>query len=864
MEIVNKLGFDASGAIAELQKLDQTLAQFQSRLQGTAGAANQFGSASKSVAKSFATIGTASNATANNVQSNVARMTTSLQLLSRVVFTQAIVRSLSTLRNSFKATAAEAADFQRGISLIQTIDDSKQSFDQLSASVRQLSDEFNIPLAEAVAGVYQTISNQVGDAGESFLFTSRAAEFAKATNSSLSSSVDLLSAALKSYGLQASDTERVAGVLFKTIDLGRVQADELANSFGRVGPIAADLGVSFEEVNSALAAITVRGSNTSEALTQVRAIMTALIKPSDAMEAALAKLGVSSGEAAIEAFGLFGTLEKLKAASGGSATAMAALFPNVRGLAGASSLLGDGLAQATLNLREMEAAGASLLKQKFGQAIANDGETVRREFNAIKNAVVTELGGALLDATKRFFQATDATKGLTGAIVAAKPAVDNIAAAMGLLIGQLAAAKAGAGGLAKALNLVAGVQLAQGIGDTLGGLLGDEIHERQSESIRALEAANAEELRGFTETQKAKVDAANRANQEIVESAKRFAQQARAAGIGPDQVAAALDATEGVTALEEIFGRQITTLEQYAKALEIASAKVAELKQQQLTAAQATAQGSNLQAEIAETLQRITERERTNFGGEFSEGMRAQLQSLVALFQEAAKSGQLTEEKLRQLAQFGQDFASQVESGGLLGTAFATDLNLLSEALAKLQQLKALQAQSSADPALTAQLTRLEAVLAQNPAGQFSSTTASMNAAVSPSQAIAAAWERAAAAAERAAAAALRAARAPKAKAFGGMAHLASGGLARGIDTIPAMLSPGEFVMNAQSSRKFYAQLQAMNAGQTPAFRQDGGSVSNDNSTTIGDIHLHSDPANVRELMQDIRREQRRGTARLN
>ena len=65
---------------------------------------------------------------------------------------------------------------------------------------------------------------------------------------------------------------------------------------------------------------------------------------------------------------------------------------------------------------------------------------------------------------------------------------------------------------------------------------------------------------------------------------------------------------------------------------------------------------------------------------------------------------------------------------------------------------------------------------------------------------------------------------------FGYVAHggpiryFGSGGFsARGTDTRPAMLSAGEFVMNAQSTRKFYSQLVAMNAGISPVYRSQGG-----------------------------------------
>lgn len=134
---------------------------------------------------------------------------------------------------------------------------------------------------------------------------------------------------------------------------------------------------------------------------------------------------------------------------------------------------------------------------------------------------------------------------------------------------------------------------------------------------------------------------------------------------------------------------------------------------------------------------------------------------------------------------------------------------------------------------------------------------------VQPVKAIADAWERAAVAAERAAAAGGGSA---TNQAFGGMMHFAGGGFApRGVDTIPTMLSPGEFVMNAKSSRKFYSQLQAMNAGQTPAYRESGGSV-----TTVGDTNVNisvsgaADPALTGdEIIRRINRVQRQNINRI-
>ena len=93
--------------------------------------------------------------------------------------------------------------------------------------------------------------------------------------------------------------------------------------------------------------------------------------------------------------------------------------------------------------------------------------------------------------------------------------------------------------------------------------------------------------------------------------------------------------------------------------------------------------------------------------------------------------------------------------------------------------------------------------------------------------------------------------------AHGGVAYLASGG--RGTDTINAMLSPGEMVMNSAASNKFATQLSAMNAGIQPTYNQSS------NVTNVGDIHVSvnggkTGQQTVREIAAGLRREVRRGT----
>ena len=93
---------------------------------------------------------------------------------------------------------------------------------------------------------------------------------------------------------------------------------------------------------------------------------------------------------------------------------------------------------------------------------------------------------------------------------------------------------------------------------------------------------------------------------------------------------------------------------------------------------------------------------------------------------------------------------------------------------------------------------------------------------------------------------------------FGGIVHRAFGGqLTRGMDSQLVAASPGEMIVNSRSASRFFSQLQAMNAGQNPVFRNEGGPVTN-----VGDINVNisnpTGPIDGRQIADSLRRELRR------
>jgi TP901 family phage tail tape measure protein len=63
--------------------------------------------------------------------------------------------------------------------------------------------------------------------------------------------------------------------------------------------------------------------------------------------------------------------------------------------------------------------------------------------------------------------------------------------------------------------------------------------------------------------------------------------------------------------------------------------------------------------------------------------------------------------------------------------------------------------------------------------------------------------------------------------------YFADGGAAKGTDTVPAMLTPGEFVVNSASSKRFAPMLEAMNSGSFRYYTPEAPVVANDFSQPV-------------------------------
>lgn len=469
------------------------------------GVDNDIANSLNNVQKSYKRLGqTARKETeklANNTIKNVQRITVSFDTFVRIISTQLIIKALNKIQNAFSDAARASIQFEKSIARIKTIGPELGDLDQISKQIRGISDAFGLDLQSVSEAAFERISNQVGTANQSISRLAEVAKFAAATGTELADGVGLADSVINATGKTIEDTGEILSKFFKVIDLGRVEADQLRNTLGRVLPVGTKLGVTYEEIGAALAEITVQGVNTNEAFTQIRGILNALQKPTDAMKEALQELGFSEAEAAVRTLGLGKLLAELEKTTEGSANAFSKLFPNIRGITGATILANNEAEGFRTTLDKLNDTTDEFLDEKFQIVFETNAARVEREVNKLSNAVKVDLGKAVTSATSALFGLIGADRIIT-VVTNLTPAIVGLGAAMSVIATRAGAAQLGlvkltdelgnttkaAAAFSKVSKGIALATVAATLGNQLGNLIGDAIFKGATDGLDKLQA----------------------------------------------------------------------------------------------------------------------------------------------------------------------------------------------------------------------------------------------------------------------------------------------------------------------------------------------------------------------------------------
>lgn len=383
--------------------------------------------------------------------------------------TQAVGKNLSTKLTLPLALAGGAAlklgvDFDKSMTKIQSlVGVAAADVDKMGETAKKMATDTGKSAAEAAEALFFITS--AGLRGKEATDVLNASLKAAAVGLGETATVaDLATSAMNAYGSANLNAEAATDIMVSAVREGKLEASELAQSMGAVLPVASNMGVKFHEVGAAFAALSRTGTGAAEAATQIRSILTSLLKPTKGAEDQLNALGLSSAglRQSLKEDGLLATLEILKQKFEGNDTAAQNVFGNVRALSGVMDLLGAGVDSTRAIFDAMNDTQGATAKA-FAVTSESASFKLTKGLNSVKIAL-TEVGAVLLDSlvpliegftktvitiTKKFNELDKSTKKIILAI-------GGIAAVIGPILILIGKMSSGFGALIKALPLVAG------------------------------------------------------------------------------------------------------------------------------------------------------------------------------------------------------------------------------------------------------------------------------------------------------------------------------------------------------------------------------------------------------------------------
>ncbi|MGN0252297.1 MAG: phage tail tape measure protein [Oliverpabstia sp.] len=362
-----------------------------------------------------------------------------------------------------------ALDFEDGIANINTLLDDDSHLEGYKNTVRKLSDDTGMSISTMTDGMYQAISS-LGDGGkETEKIFGTMAKSAKAGGAEVADSVSLISAGMKGYGSVNDETaQKISDLAFMTAKLGVTTFPEMAKSMQPLFPLSSSLGISLEELFGTMATGTGVTGNTAEVSTQLKAVLSNLMKPTEAMQGLIEKYGYSNATAMIESEGLSGVLKILQDETGGQSDKMAELFSSTEALTLMTALTGAQFDTFNEKLGQMgDVSGTT--EEAMGK-LETKGDSIRKTMNLAKNTLM-ETGTVLMDSLAPVIvDVADGVKNLTEGFSKLNPEQQQTILKIAGIVAIAGPLLIGIGKVTTGISSVIGVagKLTSGIGGLIG------------------------------------------------------------------------------------------------------------------------------------------------------------------------------------------------------------------------------------------------------------------------------------------------------------------------------------------------------------------------------------------------------------
>lgn len=301
-------------------------------------------------------------------------------------------RTVRTFSATIGAAVAPAIALESGLAKINTVlPEGTKSLESFKNEILAFQSNFGSKQEDVIRGYYDMLQSGAVDAADSTNLMTVAQKMAVAGFSTSDKMIQGLISVLANYNMEAKDAARIADLMAIANMNGRVSIEGLADNIGQVAGLANMMNISLEETMSAMSTISMATSNSAEAMTSFRAIITGMSTQTGEFSAVMQRLGYNSIQAMIAQKGFIGTIQALIAESGNSAEALSSIFGRVEAKVGLAALTAEKTAKIYgKNMDDMKASvndAGSVIEKQFGMVM----DTTSKKLEILSGSLTTLL-----------------------------------------------------------------------------------------------------------------------------------------------------------------------------------------------------------------------------------------------------------------------------------------------------------------------------------------------------------------------------------------------------------------------------------------------------------------------------------------
>ena len=280
------------------------------------------------------------------------------------------------------------ADFDTSLRQITALTDAtSQETDALKGKILDLANAVGKD-PEQLAQGYYFLRSAGQDAAASLDILTVSAKASASGMGDVADIAKVIGGSINAYGKENLTASDAADQLLRAIKDGAAEAPDFANALGTVNATAGQMGVSFADTTSAIAAMTLKNIDADTAATNLNQIFTSLLKTTPQSAEGLASVGLSAEglRKQLREQGLLSVLQTLQTAFEGNDTAAAQVFGNVRALRGVLALTTGDAAQVAAVFNDV-ANGTANVGEAFKQT-DGPGRDLNKAITAIKTTLI--------------------------------------------------------------------------------------------------------------------------------------------------------------------------------------------------------------------------------------------------------------------------------------------------------------------------------------------------------------------------------------------------------------------------------------------------------------------------------------------